>query len=163
MDEIAGRAVAARRKAEALDAEFLVRLFRESHQSLMAALGAAAEPLIEMQYRGRAMTYAAQFPAAENLILLDEDGQPVGRLLLDRQPSRWRIVDVAVLAAQRGRGLGTFVLSECQRQAQAVGARLELRVEQHNPARRLYERLGFKVAGQDAVAIEMVWSATDQA
>jgi hypothetical protein len=34
---------------------------------------------------------------------------------------------------------------------------------QFNPARRLYERLGFKTIGEDAVAEEMIWSAADRA
>jgi ribosomal protein S18 acetylase RimI-like enzyme len=81
----------------------------------------------------------------------------VGYLLLDRKPDRWWIVDIAVLAAHRGRGLGTRVLEECKRRAVAAGAGLQLQVSPLNPARRLYERLGFRNAGEDAVAVQMVW------
>jgi ribosomal protein S18 acetylase RimI-like enzyme len=111
-----------------------------------------------MQFRGRAMTYAAHYPAAENLILLGTDGTPIGRLLLDRETDRWRIVDIAVLAAHRGHGLGTVVLRQCQEQAAADGAALELQVRPENPARRLYERLGFQVSRIDPLALQMTWS-----
>ena len=115
-----------------------------------------------MQYRGRKMSWAAQYPDAADSILIADDGTPVGRLLVDRKPHRWRIVDIAVLASHRGRGLGARVLAECRSECGAAGARLELRVAPDNPARRLYERLGFRVTGQDAVAVEMVWNAAGQ-
>lgn len=104
------------------------------------------------------MSYATQYPAAENWMILGTDGTPIGRLLLDRETNRWRIVDIAVLAAHRGRGLGTMVLQQCQQQAAAAGARLELQVKPENPARRLYERLGFQVSTSDPLALEMTWS-----
>jgi ribosomal protein S18 acetylase RimI-like enzyme len=123
---------------------------------------AQLQPLIEMQYRGRKMTYAAQYPeAADSILCVDDggdDGTPVGRLLLDGKPDCWRILDIAVLAAHRGRGLGTRVLKQCQQQAAAAGVKLELQVAPRNPARRLYERLGFHATREDAATVEMVWS-----
>jgi ribosomal protein S18 acetylase RimI-like enzyme len=136
-------------------------LFYEDRASQFAGTGLAEaqiQMLVGMQARGRSTTYAAQYPAAEDWILLDEEEQPVGRLLLDRHSDRWRIVDIAVLMARHGQGLGARVLRECQRQAVAAGARLELQVRPENPARRLYERLGFEVVSEDAVAAEMVWN-----
>jgi ribosomal protein S18 acetylase RimI-like enzyme len=146
------------------DESFLFELFAESQDQLAGLRSNEAlwRSLVEMQYRGRAMSYAAQHPQAEDSILLDEDGQPAGRLLLDRQPDRWRIVDIAVLAARRGQGLGTEVVRQCQQRAASAGARLELQVRPENPARRLYERLGFRVASEAGVSVEMVWSAADE-
>jgi ribosomal protein S18 acetylase RimI-like enzyme len=140
------------------DESFLFELFAESQEQLSGLRSNEAlwRSLVEMQYRGRKITYAAQFPAAEDSILLDEDGQPVGRLLLDRGPDRWRIVDIAVLAARRGQGLGTRVVRQCQLRAAEVGAKLELQVRPDNRARRLYERLGFRVTHEDLLTAEMV-------
>jgi ribosomal protein S18 acetylase RimI-like enzyme len=150
------------REAGPADEPLLFALFAEDRaaQLALAGLGAGqARTLIEMQYRGRAMTYAAHCPEAVDLILLGGDGTPVGRLLLDRNSTRWRIIDIAVLAAHRGRGIGTEALRECQRQAAAAGVGLELQVEPLNPAHRLYRRLGFSEAGEkNAVTVEMVWS-----
>ena len=152
------------RPAQPEDASFLLLLFAESQDQLARLRPDEAlwRSLVHMQFRGRAMTYAAQFPAAEDSILLGEDGQPVGRLLLDRRPDRWRIVDIAVLASRRGQGLGTEVVRQCQQRAAAAGARLELQVRPENPARRLYERLGFRVASEAGFAVELVWSAADE-
>jgi hypothetical protein len=47
-------------------------------------------------------------------------------------------------------------------QSVVAGARLELQVRPENPAMRLYEPLGFRVAGEAGFAVKMVWSAADE-
>lgn len=145
--------------------ETLIRaLFAEERAVQLGAAGLGAaqvQQLIEMQYRGRAMTYSAAYPDAEDSIILGPDGEPVGHLLLDRKPDRWTIVDIAVRAAHRHRGLGTRALEGCQRQAAAAGAAIELKVEPHNPARQLYERLGFRATSEDPISVNMVWSGAN--
>lgn len=57
-------------------------------------------------------------------------------------------VALAVVAAARGRGLGTAMLLTLKALACAHGcAALSLAVERPNPARRLYERHGFRDTG----------------
>ena len=51
--------------------------------------------------------------------------------------------DIALLPAWRGRGLGGRCLQALVDQGRALGIQVEL----HNPARRLYERLGFVADG----------------
>lgn len=150
----------AQRPASAEDESLLFTLFAGDKRAEFAAFGvpaAQAEMLVEMQYRGRSMTYAARFPHAEDLILLAEDGTPAGRLLIDREFGRWRIVDIAILPERRGCGLGTRTIEECQTRCAEAGATLGLEVVAANPARRLYERLGFCVSREDPVAVEMIW------
>ena len=114
-----------------------------------------AEQLTQLQYRGQRMTYLQRYPRAENLILLSEFGAPAGRMLLDRQPDRWRIIDIAVLTESRRRGVATRAIRDCQ--FRASGPRLELQVDPANPARMLYERLGFRVAAEVGASLEMIW------
>lgn len=58
----------------------------------------------------------------------------------------WYIGDVAVSATYRGQGIGALLIGEAQRLAAAERVRLTLHVAAGNPgARRLYERLGFRV------------------
>jgi ribosomal protein S18 acetylase RimI-like enzyme len=56
------------------------------------------------------------------------------------------IHDLAVLGDQRGRGVGLALLAAAQSAAQAAGCcKLTLEVQEDNaPARRLYERFGFR-------------------
>jgi ribosomal protein S18 acetylase RimI-like enzyme len=156
------------RQAGPEDEAFLYALFAEERAAQLAGTilqDAEMQALIEMQFRGRELSYAARFPLAENSILLDREGAPAGRLLLDRQaPDRWRLVDIGVLAAQRGKGLATRALRRRQRQCTAAGVGLELQVTPWNPARGLYQRLGFVTVCEDEMAVEMLWlPANDEA
>jgi ribosomal protein S18 acetylase RimI-like enzyme len=148
------------------DAEFLFRLFAESQEQLSQLLANEElwKSLVAMQYRGRQMTYSVEYPCAvDSILCLESAGQdalPVGRLLVDRQPDCWRIVDIAVLAAYRGKGLGGWALKNLMRECSGTAGRLALRVKPENPAWRLYERLGFRTTGDDATGSEMVWNGT---
>jgi GNAT superfamily N-acetyltransferase len=110
---------------------------------------AQLEPLLEMQARGREMTYRQNYPEAEFRII-EVDGGPVGILILDRGEP-WRIIDIALHPANRGKGVGTGVLASVLAEAEAAHAPVELQVESISPARRLYERLGFQAAGEDGI------------
>jgi ribosomal protein S18 acetylase RimI-like enzyme len=54
------------------------------------------------------------------------------------------------LPSHQGAGLGTLLLYSLLGEADAARAPIRLRVLRTNPARRLYERLGFAVAGESA-------------
>jgi ribosomal protein S18 acetylase RimI-like enzyme len=56
------------------------------------------------------------------------------------------IHDLAVLPAQRGAGVGRALLAAAEEHARATGCcKLTLEVQEDNtPARRLYERVGFR-------------------
>jgi RimJ/RimL family protein N-acetyltransferase len=56
-----------------------------------------------------------------------------------------------------GRGLGTQILEDVQQQAGGQALRVVLDVFVHNPARRLYERLGFVEVGREGPSIKMEW------
>jgi ribosomal protein S18 acetylase RimI-like enzyme len=150
------------RSAKPEDEEFLFRLFADSqeHLTVFRSNEALYQSLVEMQYRGRKLSYAAEYPQAVDAILCVEDeaegAMPVGRLLVDCQPDRWRIVDIALLAAHRGKGLGGWALEQCKRQCGEAAGKLALEVRPDNRARRLYERLGFHVTYEDLLTVEMV-------
>lgn len=155
--------VACSRPAATDDEWLLLRLFAEDRKVELERCGipaAAAQKLVELQYRGQHQTYLQRYPGAENLVLLSESGKPAGRLLLDRQTNRWRIVDIAVIAEHRGKGVATRAIRECQSSCRVSGVRLELQVNPANPARILYERLGFRIATAGATSLEMVWTAS---
>jgi ribosomal protein S18 acetylase RimI-like enzyme len=66
-------------------------------------------------------------------------------------------ISTAVLPAHRGRGIGTSLLEALEREARNRRIhRLSLSVERDNPAAALYERLGFRLFGQQGNALTMV-------
>jgi ribosomal protein S18 acetylase RimI-like enzyme len=74
-------------------------------------------------------------------------GKPAGRLYVDVWEREIRIVDIAMLPEFRGRGLGTLLLRRVFREGDAAGKPVSIHVEVFNPARRLYDRLGFVQKG----------------
>ena len=53
-------------------------------------------------------------------------------------------MDIALLPEHRNRGLGGALVRELLDEAAAAGCLVSLHVEENNPARRLYQRLGFR-------------------
>jgi ribosomal protein S18 acetylase RimI-like enzyme len=61
------------------------------------------------------------------------------------------LVELQVSPEQRNRGVGAFLLNEVDEYAAAQGApHISLTTASDNPARRLYERSGYRVAGEKA-------------
>jgi GNAT superfamily N-acetyltransferase len=149
------------RRASAIDELFLEALFGEVHSADLQMLNLpsqAMEQLLAMQYKGRCMTYATQFPQADDQVICI-DGVSVGRLLVDRSNEVHRLVDFAVRAPHRGRGLGTQVLRSLIAEAREANVPLQLQVRVGNRAARLYQRMGFAVTGGDGMIISMEWNA----
>lgn len=81
------------------------------------------------------------------LLVALHDDAPVGvAQLVHRMPPE--ICNVGVPEEQRGQGIGTALMREAERRAQPAG-RLQLGVGVDNSrARRLYERLGYRLLGE---------------
>lgn len=111
--------------------------------------------LVRAQADARAREHAARFPQARDEVVL-LDGEPVGRLLVDRTGTAWRVVDIALLPSAQGGGLGTALLTWVLAEAESEDAAVRLSVHRDNPrARALYERLGFVAVATDEVYVEL--------
>ena len=93
--------------------------------------------------------------------MIEVDGRDAGRLYVHRGDAEIRVVDIALLPEFRGAGVGTQLMRGLQAEATKSGRRLTLHVDASNVgARRLYERLGFRAAGDAAggVYVAMTFS-----
>jgi GNAT superfamily N-acetyltransferase len=79
--------------------------------------------------------------------LLEVDGVPAGRLYVDVWEQEIRVVDIALVPAYRGAGIGSLLLRRVFAEGDAAGKPVSIHVEVFNPARRLYDRLGFVEKG----------------
>ena len=118
----------------------------------------AREAFLEQQFAAQDHEYRRANPHG-SFDVIETDGVPAGRLYVDRRPGDLRIVDIALLPAYRGRGIGAGLITDLQRQAAAEGRIVSIHVESFNPAARLYERLGFTVAEDLGVYRRMEWTA----
>jgi ribosomal protein S18 acetylase RimI-like enzyme len=89
--------------------------------------------------------------------VLERNGAPCGRLYLQRRQTTLHIIDIALLPASRGQGTGTAILEAVKAHARASGVGVTHMVEKHNPALRLYRRLGFTEIADHGVYLEMEW------
>ena len=151
------------RPATQEDEKFLLHLYSVNRLEEMRMTGwdeARIETFLQAQYSTRKAQYEARYPHAQNWIILS-DNEPVGRHLIQPDPRLWAFIELAVLPAFRRRGIGTFVFKQHLQQAVETGAAVLLYVGIDNPARRIYERLGFVVTGQDGVYCEMLYPSRD--
>ncbi|HEX2296264.1 MAG TPA: N-acetyltransferase [Actinomycetota bacterium] len=97
---------------------------------------------LDQQFAAQDAHYTQNYDGATYSVIV-VDGFPAGRLYVARWPDEIRIMDVALLPAARGRGVGTGLLRDLIEEAAAATKRLTIHVERENPALRLYQRLGF--------------------
>jgi ribosomal protein S18 acetylase RimI-like enzyme len=108
----------------------------------------ALDMLLDQQFRAQSAGYALQFPGAISL-LVERQQRPIGRLLLHCGSENWHVIDIALLSADRGQGVGTDLMQGVEAAARSDGAgMLTLMVlESSRHARRFYARLGFAEIG----------------
>ena len=142
------------RPATAADDDFLRTVYASTRADELALTGwdaAQCEAFVTMQYRAQAAHYQAHWSDAALSVIVARQGgvaQNAGRLWLHQRAEAIHVLDIALLPAFRGRGLGTQCLQALMQQAATRGRALTIYVEAGNPARRVYDRLGFWPVGQ---------------
>lgn len=131
------------------DSALLQRIFAESHCAgfeLMGLVPDALAALVGMQFQARQAQYRTDAGAAEYLICrgTGPDAEVLGSCWLGDDDTRLRVLDIAVLAEHRRRGVARAVLTALCGRAAAAGKPVRLSVWHANtPARQLYRTLGF--------------------
>jgi ribosomal protein S18 acetylase RimI-like enzyme len=117
----------------------------------------AREAFLAQQFTAQDHEYRRHNPDG-SFDVVEVDGVPAGRLYVDRRPGDLRIVDVALLPAYRGHGIGAGLVRGLQEAAGEEGRIVSIHVEISNRAAALYERLGFAVAEDLGVYRRMEWT-----
>ena len=138
------------RTAAAGDMELLFGLLR-------AALG----PWVERTYGAwneeeqREIFFARTDPATHQVVELR--GRPIGCLAVRRSPEEIRLLRVFLFPDLQNRGFGSQLVRSVLAEGEAARLPVRLRVFTVNPARHLYERLGFHVVGETETHTLMEW------
>jgi ribosomal protein S18 acetylase RimI-like enzyme len=151
------------RPASDSDTPMLLAIYTSTRQEEVAQTGwpqGQQDAFLAMQAKAQHEHYLLHYPEAERH-LIELSGETAGRLYLSDWEQEIRIVDIALLPAFRGSGLGSQVLAALQARARRAGKPLTIHVETNNPARRLYLRLGFEEQEDKGVYLLMRWQADD--
>jgi ribosomal protein S18 acetylase RimI-like enzyme len=145
------------RPATAEDTAFLLKLFagtRDEFKMLMVDESQFAA-LMSMQFSFQQQQYHDGYPnAIDNIIVLHQE--PIGRMFVHESNRAVTLVDIALLPEYRGRGFGKQLLDEVLTHAASVKKAVRLHVLKTNPARNLYQRLGFQDVSEDSMYYEMI-------
>jgi ribosomal protein S18 acetylase RimI-like enzyme len=146
------------RPAGDADLEFLFQVYAATREEELAQVPWNAEQkeaFLRQQF-GAQHAWWHEHYTGSTFDLIEVDGVPAGRFYVHRGPTDIRVVDIALLPAFRGMGIGGRLLREVFAEGDAAGKQVSVHVEKFNPARRLYERLGFREAEDKGVYLLMV-------
>jgi ribosomal protein S18 acetylase RimI-like enzyme len=156
-----GAGTVALRAQASLDSEFLLALYASTRASEMEQLEWSTQQkndFLAMQFRAQTLHYDEYYPDAQ-LAIIENDDVPIGRLYVDRREREIEIIDIALVPAMRGRGIGKRLLEQLLDEGRSTARRVRIYVEHFNPARGLYDRLGFRQIGTNGVYHEMEYVA----
>ncbi|MGI8855642.1 MAG: GNAT family N-acetyltransferase [Thermomicrobiales bacterium] len=128
------------RPATAADYDFLYRLHVAAMRDLVARVWGWDDTWQEQ-------FFADHFdPAPARIVVVG--GEKVGVVAVVWGEADAFLANIEIFPAYQGRGLGTALIRHVIAEAAARGVPVRLQALKINPARRLYERLGFVVTGE---------------
>jgi ribosomal protein S18 acetylase RimI-like enzyme len=129
------------RPASAGDFDYCKRLYFGGMETIIDVLGLDRTVL--------AVSFAQQWEWSQVRILVEE-GEEVGWMQsFERGEDELFLAQLFVDGPFQGRGIGTEVMGRLIAEAEANGQAVGLDVVKINPALRLYERLGFRITGEE--------------
>lgn len=148
------------RAAEPADEPFLRDVYASTRADELAVVPWTDEQkkaFTDQQFHAQDVYYKEHYEGATYQVVLI-DGEPAGRLYVARWEDEIRIMDIALLPAFRGRGIGERLLGPLLREGAEHGKTVSIHVEQSNRAMSLYGRLGFVDVGEHGVYRLMRWT-----
>lgn len=142
------------------DLPFLMQVFASTRAEEMALVPWTVDEkraFLVHQFSAQRKHYRTYFPDAAYDVL-ERDGAPIGRLYVDERQTRVHIIDISLIPDRRGGGVGTAVLGALQDYARTRGKGVDIFVERINPAKSLYDRMGFTVIREEEIYLEMDWT-----
>lgn len=135
------------------DLPFLEALYASTRAEEVALVGWSPEmqqAFLRQQHTAQHAHYKAHYPHAAWRII-ERAGEAIGRLYWRESEADLHIIDISLVPGSRGSGLGEALLRDMAAHAAQDGRGLTIFVEKNNPARSLYQRLGFETVEDHGV------------
>ncbi|PTA48520.1 N-acetyltransferase [Shewanella morhuae] len=127
------------------DLPFLLQLYTSSRSHELEQAPFSSEQktaFLAQQFAAQFHHYSTYYSTERfDIILIDKIA--VGRLFVDHWTSEIRVVDISLLPEYQQQKIGTYLFQLLFIQSQQLQKPITIHVEQHNPARLWYEKLGF--------------------
>jgi ribosomal protein S18 acetylase RimI-like enzyme len=94
----------------------------------------------------------------ESIKIIRSDNKDIGMFKVKRNSDNWDIIQIQLLPDYQHMGIGTKLIQKLQREALQQGVPIFLSVLKVNPAKQLYERLGFEVVQEKEKSYTMRYS-----
>jgi ribosomal protein S18 acetylase RimI-like enzyme len=149
------------RKQVDTDLIFIKRLFDEVKSYELNAgqwQDELRKQILDMQFSAHELHFKNNLSNGEDSIILFE-GNPVGRLILDRSDNDINLADIIILPEYQGKGIGKFVIEKIINESDTSGKTITLIVSKNNRAMNLYSKLGFKISHQTETDYCMIYSS----
>ena len=143
------------------DTAFLLALYgstREQELALVDWSPEAKRAFVGMQFDAQRTHYRREYPNAR-FEIIEHGGVPIGRLYVDERPAEIRVMDITIAPQARNQGIGRALLLEILANGRETGRTVSIHVEHQNPARRLYDRLGFRPVGGSSNSVYVLLEA----
>lgn len=117
------------------------------------------EKFITFQFLARKKHYDEYFSKADNLIIL-YDGKPIGRHMLLRGQSEYRLVLTEILPEYRLKGIGSGLVKDFLAEATEADKPVRLQVQKYEGHLGFLLKLGFVKTGTTDFFIQLEWRAS---
>lgn len=148
------------RPVTAEDRDFLFEVYASTRTDELMVTGWSDDQkktFLCQQFDAQYRYYLQQFPDAEFQIITCRDHR-VGRFYVDRRAQDIGIIDISVLPAFRGQGIGDYLIRCVLADGAASRIPVRIHVERFNRASGLYDRLGFRPIGDAGVYLHLEWT-----
>ena len=145
------------RPEQAGDEPFLLALYHSTREAELDRVDwndAQKQAFVQMQFNAQRQHYREVLQHVGFDLIL-QNGTPIGRLYSQERVTQLHIVDISLMPGQRGQGIGGKLLAALGYNAALAGKALGIFVEHQNPARHLYDRMGFQVVENGGIYLEM--------
>ncbi len=145
------------------DLPFMQALYastREAELALTAFSLQEKQIFLAQQFSAQYIHYTKNY-CTDAFNIIEHKGEAIGRFFVDYNSDDIRVVDIALASDFRNKGIGSYLFEQLFEQARRSKRSVTIHVEHNNPAKKLYERLGFTEKTQtNEIYFLMEWQKT---